>query len=163
MADLTSFSSSTYECTDWINDALRDVPAEESVESYLSSLTMKLHIMSQDYTDQLETSMVESMTAMPRLLSDITRLEEQLKDVQTEMQSLSNQLNAFDQRNVVGVEDLSRLDTLKANMEECKATLEEHARWSQLVREAKNLLEGGGRLSDSADRLVTYLIIQELL
>ena len=35
---------------------------------------------------------------------------------------------------------------------QCKATLEEHARWSQVVREAKNFLESGGRLSDSADR-----------
>jgi len=37
-------------------------------------------------------------------------------------------------------------------MEKCKATLEEHAQWSQLVRETKSILEGGGRLSDSADR-----------
>ena len=56
---------------------------------------------------------------------------------------------------MAGVEDLSRLDTLKSNMEKCKATLEEHARWSQLVREAKNILESGGRLADSADRIET--------
>ena len=30
------------------------------MESYISSLTMKLHIMSQDYTDQLETAMVKA-------------------------------------------------------------------------------------------------------
>ena len=70
------------------------------------------------------------------------------------MNTLGAQLKAFDQRNVVGVEDLSRLDTLKSNIEKCKATLEEHARWSQLVREAKTFMESGGRLSDSADRLI---------
>ena len=72
------------------------------------------------------------------------------------MKNLSSQLNNFDQRNVLGVEDLSRLDTVKVNMEKCKATLEEHARWSQLVREAKSLLEDSGRLTDTADRY-TYI------
>ena len=71
------------------------------------------------------------------------------------MNSLAAQLKSFDLRNVAGVEDLSRLDILKSNMEKCKATLEEHARWNQVVRETKNILEGGGRLADSADRIET--------
>ena len=65
-------------------------------------------------------------------------------------------MRTFDQRNVSGVEDLSRLDTLKSNMEKCNATLEEHARWSQVVREAKAILDGGGSLTDSADRCAIH-------
>ncbi len=95
------------------------------------------------------------MSSMPRVLSDIHRIGDTLVGVEEEMASLAIQLRAFDQRNIAGVEDLSRLDTLKSNMEKCKATLEEHARWSQLVREAKGFLEGGGRLVDSADRCST--------
>eukprot|EP01035_Chromulina_nebulosa_P017938 gene17938-23562_t len=109
--------------------------------------------MSQDYTDQLETGMIESITTMPRILSEITRLEETLVSIDNEMVDLALQLKKLDQRNVTGIENLSRLDTLKSNMETCKATLEEHARWSQLVREAKSYLESGGRLIDSADRI----------
>ena len=96
--------------------------------------------------------MVEAMTTIPRVLSDISRIEEVLCDLDAEMNSLAQQLRAFDERNVAGVEDLSRLDTLKSNMEKCKATLEEHARWSQVVREAKSLLEIGDNLSDTADQ-----------
>jgi hypothetical protein len=107
--------------------------------------------------------MVESMATMPRILSEIGRIEDHLKSIEVEMNSLSLQLNSFDQRNVAGVEDLSRLDTLKSNMEKCKATLEEHAQWSQLVREAKNLLESGGRLSDSADRIETMFRSLDIL
>ena len=92
------------------------------------------------------------MTTIPRVLSDISRIEEVLCDLDAEMNSLAQQLRAFDERNVAGVEDLSRLDTLKSNMEKCKATLEEHARWSQVVREAKSLLEIGDNLSDTADQ-----------
>jgi septal ring factor EnvC (AmiA/AmiB activator) len=149
---MAAFSCTTFNTANWINNVLKEAPEEESLESYISSLTMKLHIMSQDYTEQLETAMVESMSSMPRVLSDTARLEEQLVSIENEMKNLSNQLNAFDQKNVVGVEDLSRLDTLKSNMEKCKATLEEHARWSQLVREAKNLLDADGSLTESADK-----------
>lgn len=58
------------------------------------------------------------MTTMPRVLSDVARIEEVLKNIEEEMQSLAAQLRTFDQRNVAGVEDLSRLDTLKNNMEQ---------------------------------------------
>jgi len=109
--------------------------------------------------------MVEAMTSIPRVMSDVSRIEEVLKLVDIEMNELANQLRAFDQRNVAGVEDLSRLDTVKTNMENCKSTLEEHARWSQLVREAKTLLESGEKLMDTADRSMSlsYDFLQLIL
>ena len=63
------------------------------------------------------------MTTMPRILSDVSRIEEVLKNIETEMQSLATQLRTFDLRNVAGVEDLSRLDNLKNNMEQVGADL----------------------------------------
>lgn len=152
MADLSAFHNDQFNCVSWLNSALKEKSDEENVESYLASLAMKLHMISQDYSDQLETGMVEAISTMPRIQSEIMRLEDLLTVVDNEMTELKSQLQTLDQRNVVGIEDLSRLDMLKTNMENCKATLEEHARWSQLVREAKTFLEGGGRLSDSADR-----------
>ena len=55
---------------------------------------------------------------MPRVLSDVSRIEDVLRNIETEMKSLAVQLRTFDLRNVAGVEDLSRLDTLKNNMEQ---------------------------------------------
>ena len=124
--DITSFSNDSFSATSWLNQAIKEKQEEESLETFLASMAMRLHLLSQDYSDQLETGMVEAMGTMPRSLSEINRLEDQLKSVQDEMTSLSEQLALFDQKNVAGVEDLSRLDTLKTNMEKCKATLEEH-------------------------------------
>jgi len=152
MADLSAFSNDGFDMMDWINSALRERQEEDGLESYLASLAMKLHILSQDYSDQLETGMVDAISAIPRAMTEVSKLEETLQQVDTEMKALAVQLKSLDHRNVSGIEDLSRLDTLKTNMENCKSTLEEHARWSQLVREAKTFLEGGGRLTDSADR-----------
>ena len=154
-ADFSAFSNQTFDAASWINSTVSECPEDEALESFLASLAMKLHIISQDYTDQLETGMVEATTIMPRIQGEVSRIEDILHSLETEMSALATQLHAFDQRNVAGVEDLSRMDTLKNNITKCKATLEEHARWSQLVREAKTFMEAGGRLSDSADRLET--------
>ena len=93
------------------------------------------------------------MMTMPRVLSEIDEVESILKKIHSEMLNLSDQLSAFDENNLSGIEDLSRLDALKSNMENCKATIEEHARWSQLVRESKYLIEECDNLSESAARL----------
>jgi hypothetical protein len=103
--------------------------------------------------------MIEAANAIPRIMSDISRIQNILNDQQKEMSLLAKELKEFDQRNINKVEDLSRLDTLKVNMEKCKATLEEHARWSQLVREARNIMESGGKFSDSADRYLQIIIL----
>jgi hypothetical protein len=70
--------------------------------------------------------MVEAMTTMPRVLSDVARIDEVLKNIEGEMQSLAAQLRTFDLRNVAGVEDLSRLDNLKNNMEQVHNQLSYH-------------------------------------
>jgi hypothetical protein len=101
--------------------------------------------------------MTEAVALMPRTIAEIGRMQEVVGVLDREMSQLSSQLYEFDQRNISGVEDLSRLDTLKLNMERCRDTLEEHARWNQLVREAKTMMESGGHYSDCADRYVAPL------
>ena len=99
-----------------------------------------------------EPGMMDAIASMPRAVAEISRMEEALRNVDTELLYLTNQMASFDDKNATAVEELSRLDTLKINIETCKGTLEEHARWNQMVREAWLLLENGGRLSDAADR-----------
>lgn len=158
MADYSVFSNPEFSSTAWINSIIND-SEDVSIEGVLSTVATKLHIMSQDYSDQLETSMVESMSTMPRLLSDISKIEDQLKSTENEMKKLSLEIVTFDQRNVAGVEDLSRLDLMKTNIERCKATLEEHARWSMLVREAKSQLESGSNRSQTAERYMLVIVV----
>lgn len=153
--DLSSFSNSDFDACAWINSQLEEVPHGETTETHLSSLAMKLHLASSEYAEQLETAMVESMSTMPRMVAEVSRLEDQLQVIRHEMRKLSEHINAVDKRSIAGVEELSRLDGLKASMEVCRSTLEEHARWSQLVREARQLLENGGTLSETADRIET--------
>eukprot|EP01039_Chlorochromonas_danica_P008738 gene8738-9631_t len=163
MTDLSSFSSNDFNASVWINTQLEDIPHGETVESLLTSLSMKLHLAAQEHSEQQETAMVESMATMPRIVAEIGRLEDQLQVIHHEMRNLSEHVNTVDNRGITGVEELSRLDALKTSMEKCKSTLEEHARWSQLVREARLLLESGGTLSETADRIETMFKSLEVL
>ena len=152
---ISLIAADNFDVINWVNDVLKEKADDESTETFLASLSMRLHLMSQDYTDKLETNMVESMSSTPRLVSDVNRIEDLLKSFSEEMNLLSSQLRTFDQRNMMGVEDLSRLDTFKSNMEYCKSTLEEHVRWGQIVKEAEKVMDGGGSLLKTADHLET--------
>lgn len=163
MTDFSAFSSPSYSVTDWIDEIIKEKSEEETLDSYLATLIMKLHVVSQEYTEQIENSMIEAMTSIPRVTSDIQRLNDILSVLQREMIEISSQLYEFDQRNISGVEDLTRLDTLKLNMKKCQSILEEHTRWNTLVREAKNMMESGGHYSDTADRWVVFRRIIILL
>jgi hypothetical protein len=103
--------------------------------------------------------MTEAVASMPKILQEIKRTEDFLREVEAEMALLSGQLKEFDEKHVAGSEELSRLDTLKNNMESCRSILMEHNRWNTLVGEARSFLESGGKLADSADRYVTLIVL----
>jgi hypothetical protein len=54
MADLSAFSHQSFEARRWIDEMLREKSDEETLDSFLATLVMKLHVVSQEYTDQLE-------------------------------------------------------------------------------------------------------------
>jgi hypothetical protein len=151
-----SFSRDDFNTVSWVNESVDALPTDEELESYLASLELKLHMLAQEYTDQLENAMVATVSTMPRLTSEIGTVENTLESMQNEMTALSKQLNTFDQRNVAGVEDLSRLHTLKTNMQKCQTTLEEHVQWSRVVTLARVHAESQGSPRESADHLEVY-------
>ena len=59
-ADFSAFANQTFDTASWINTTINENerPEDEALEVYLASLAMKLHIISQDYTDQLETGKI---------------------------------------------------------------------------------------------------------
>lgn len=58
----------------WINSIIGEKSDDESLETYLASYAMKLHVLSQETTDQLETSTLETMLIIPRALAEINSL-----------------------------------------------------------------------------------------
>jgi hypothetical protein len=59
MADISAFSSSSFDPTAWVNSALANLPEGEAPEAFLAALAMKVHVVAQDYADQLENGACE--------------------------------------------------------------------------------------------------------
>ena len=62
-ADLSAFSNQVFDPAQWINSTITERTDDEPLETFLASLAMKLHIISQDYTDQLETGEISLFTS----------------------------------------------------------------------------------------------------
>lgn len=139
---------------------------DEKIDSFLASTAMKLHMVSQEYTDQLESSMMEFMSIVPKTLHLLNDTEESINSVQQNLENMSGNsnglngaagispsLNVLDKTSMLpNIDDLSRLDVTKHNMKKCIDVLKEHAYWNQLVRETSLFLENGGRLVDVAEK-----------
>lgn len=53
--DFSAFSNPSFDSVKWIDSMIAERPEEEQLDAFITSLTMKLHVVSQDYTDQLES------------------------------------------------------------------------------------------------------------
>ena len=52
--DFSAFSNPSFDSVKWIDSMIAERPEDEQLDSFITSLTMKLHVVSQEYTDQLE-------------------------------------------------------------------------------------------------------------
>jgi hypothetical protein len=55
--DFSAFSHTSFDPVKWIDGMIAERPEEErqELDAFITSLTMKLHVVAQEYTDQLET------------------------------------------------------------------------------------------------------------
>lgn len=157
MADLSGFSSGSFDPSEWLNRALQsdDKPAAsaEEIDAQLAQLSMKLQLMAQDCGDSLEHAMAEASTVMWRTANDVVSVEKSVASLQTAIQQLSEHIGANQSRNIAGVDELFRLDIIKRNMEASRAILVEAAQWHQLVQEARAALSGQANLKAAAERV----------
>ena len=153
MADLAPLKSDTFDCSLWLNESLDSITDDKQIDSFLASTAMKLHIMSQEYTDQLETSMIEFSSAIPQVLSHLNHTEENILNIQESLQKQTfDSYNSSGNTIIPGLDELSRLDIAKCNMEKCVSVLSEHTTWNALVRDTTMFLETGGRLMEVAEK-----------
>ena len=54
MADLSAFASTSFDPVQWIDALVKEKPEDEQLDTYITTLQMKLHVLAQDYSDQIE-------------------------------------------------------------------------------------------------------------
>jgi hypothetical protein len=64
-----TFSQSDFDTTAWINKALAE-REDEGLEAYLAACNLKIHVLSQEYNEQLEFHMQDIVASVPRTTSE---------------------------------------------------------------------------------------------
>lgn len=78
---------------------------------------MKLQILSADLNDELERSMGDLVSTLPRATSEIERVEVSVQSLERDLSQLTDRLLDIEQRTSEQVLSLEKLDLLKRNME----------------------------------------------
>ena len=79
---MNAFKDDHFDACDWINDLISDMEDDEKIDSYLSTTSMKLHMASQEYSDQLENSMIEFISIVPKTIQSLHDSEQNIQTIQ---------------------------------------------------------------------------------
>ena len=66
--DPSDFASSTFNANDWVNASVSAMGSTDDLDSFLSGLTMKMQVMSQDCGDYIEGQMVSLLNRLPEMV-----------------------------------------------------------------------------------------------
>lgn len=165
MEDLNAFKDDHFDACAWINNIIIDMDDDEKIDSYLSTTSMKLQMASQEHSDQLENSMIDFISMLPKTMQSLHDCEQNIQTIQFNLERTNinqkdslienianNKMQSVDKVSATNIEELNKLDVVKTNMQKCISVLSEHSYWNQLVKDTTMFLENGGRLTDVAEK-----------
>lgn len=68
LSNLSDFSDSQFDDYKWINSTMEQMGKTEDMDSFLSGLSMKLQILSQDCGDTIESEMESLLGKLPSMV-----------------------------------------------------------------------------------------------
>lgn len=146
-------------------DEALETEEETSLEAKISSVSMKLQIMSADLSEEIERCMSELLEASLRAGGEASQIVRLLDGVSEEAKGLagraSRQLESGDE-----AETLAELETTRANMSAVQVILCASNEWEALCSEVKQQADaflGSKHVDIEECRVVTDMIAQRLM
>ena len=68
IANLSDFSNTQFNAWEWINSSVDAMGNTEDLDSFLSGLTMKVQVLSQDCGDYIESQMGTLLDRLPEMV-----------------------------------------------------------------------------------------------
>ena len=68
LSNLVDFSDNQFDAYKWINSTMEQMGKTEDMDSFLSGLSMKLQILSQDCGDTIESEMESLLGKLPSMV-----------------------------------------------------------------------------------------------
>eukprot|EP00002_Diphylleia_rotans_P030887 TRINITY_DN6394_c0_g2_i8.p1 TRINITY_DN6394_c0_g2~~TRINITY_DN6394_c0_g2_i8.p1 ORF type:complete len:673 (+),score=166.95 TRINITY_DN6394_c0_g2_i8:91-2109(+) len=124
MADFSSFGEERFDPREWINSALKGC-ADGQHQQQVSTMVMKLQVLTQEMTQGLEESSLQVVQNLPRALRYIDRLATDANHLRKFMNGILESLAKVEKDTESTVGFISEIDQVKGRMEVCLKVLNE--------------------------------------
>lgn len=74
LSNLSDFSDSQFNVYDWVNTSIDLMGSSEDLDSFLSGLSMKVQVLSQDCSDSIESKMSSFLNRLPDMVRFVDSL-----------------------------------------------------------------------------------------
>ncbi|KAK8818906.1 hypothetical protein WA577_003016 [Blastocystis sp. JDR] len=101
----------------------------DDLDSFLSSLSMKVQVLAQDCGDTIESQMKGLLTRLPDMMTEVTELEGNMNELKKEIKEMTSATKNMEKN--AQTEILSDLKTIQNKMKICKTQLETLTEWDQ--------------------------------
>mmetsp|Transcript_122495 Transcript_122495/g.212373 ORF Transcript_122495/g.212373 Transcript_122495/m.212373 type:complete len:755 (-) Transcript_122495:51-2315(-) len=121
--DFSSFADENFDAIAWINNAIKSSKVD-GIESMVSSMIMKLQLLSQEVSSSFEETSSQALVRMPRALMEIERMAKEAKNLRHNLNTLlqGDQSEAHSQTQT-SVERMNQLHQVRLKLDVCTETI----------------------------------------
>ena len=142
-------SSSISSTTSFVGGTKED----DALERLLSELEMRLQLLGEDVSLQLERESQLGVKRIPTAIGEIEVLEENVENLTNAVKDISRSLDETEFPSKQSIERLRKIDEVKSRMERARDTLSEAAGLAELMHSVDSVFNGEN-VSNMADALV---------
>ena len=126
---------------------------DDALERLLSELEMRLQLLGEDVSLQLERESQLGVKRIPTAIGEIEVLEENVESLTNAVKDISRSLDETEFPSKQSIERLRKIDEVKSRMERARDTLSEAAGVAELMHSVDSVFNGEN-VSNMADALV---------
>ncbi|CAM6118369.1 unnamed protein product [Calypogeia fissa] len=143
MVDLAVFADEKYDAKAWLNTACRGRLPDDPVDRYLTDLEMKLQLMADSITADLDEQSSGALKRVPRASRDVERVRGDAIALRSTVSAILAKLKQAEGTSAESVAALARVDIVKQRMEAAHETLQDAAGLAKLSASVEEVFASG--------------------
>ncbi|KAL2633454.1 hypothetical protein R1flu_004933 [Riccia fluitans] len=143
MVDLAAFGDEKYDAKAWLNAACRGRLPDDPLDRYLTDLEVKLQLMAETITADLDEKSSSALFRVPRAARDVQRVRDDAITLRATVSAILAKLKQADRTSTESVAALARVDVVKQRMEAAHETLQDAAGLAKLSASVEEVFASG--------------------
>lgn len=142
MDSLSSFSSPDFDVKKWINGLIPQDLSSEASHQQISSLRMKLQILSVEVGHSLDDLSSQSVSRLPKAMRDVDLIKKKATELKKTISLFETQIASLEDDTSTSMSALKNLDHAKKNMEQYYSIIRETEKLKQMLTQIDQVFKG---------------------